>query len=181
MNRLKGPPLRNVATFFWIFGRLAKGVKISKGIFNLIPINKKIESNQGFEFQNLHLYQKKRHLALAIWQNWCLQDLHLIWKQGPSTKHFETSPSWHQQKDLVFIKWKRLFQKWMDFSETNNAVKSIMNNYYYFYELKAWPVIVCFAKIHSFLKQCFSFYENKVLLLMSTGDSLERFGGRTLF
>jgi hypothetical protein len=63
MNRLKGPPLRNVATFFWIFGRPAKGVKISKGIFNLIPINKKIESNQGFEFQKIYIYTKKK----GIW------------------------------------------------------------------------------------------------------------------
>ena len=37
------------------------------------------------------------------------------------------------------------------------------------------------SKIHSFLKQWFSFYENKVLQLMSDGASLERFGERTLF
>ena len=42
MIRLKGPLLKNVATFFWIFDPPAKGVKISEGIFNLIPIlNKK--------------------------------------------------------------------------------------------------------------------------------------------
>ena len=36
-------------------------------------------------------------------------------------------------------------------------------------------------KINSFLKQCFSFYENKVLQLMSAEASLERFGEKTLF
>ena len=30
------------------------------------------------------------------------------------------------------------------------------------------------------LKQCFSFYENKVLQLMSAGASLERFGDKDL-
>ena len=37
------------------------------------------------------------------------------------------------------------------------------------------------AKIYSFLKQWFSFYENKILQLMSAWTSLERFGGKTLF
>ena len=37
------------------------------------------------------------------------------------------------------------------------------------------------GKIHSFMKQCFPFYENKVLQLMSAGASLEEFGERTLF
>ena len=38
-----------------------------------------------------------------------------------------------------------------------------------------------FYNMHSSLKQCFSFYVNKVLQLMSTGASWERFGKRTLF
>ena len=38
----------------------------------------------------------------------------IFWKQGPFTKPFQAYPSWHQVKDLVFIKWKTLFQKWMD-------------------------------------------------------------------
>ena len=79
MIRLKGPLLKNVATFFWIFDCPVKGVKISEGIFNLIPILKKTEPNQA-------------------------------------------SPSWHQQKDLVFIKWKTLFQKWIDVSKTNSEM-----------------------------------------------------------
>jgi hypothetical protein len=36
------------------------------------------------------------------------------------------------------------------------------------------------TKIHSF-QQRFSFYENKVLQLMSAGANLERFGEKTLF
>ena len=38
-----------------------------------------------------------------------------------------------------------------------------------------------FTKIHSFLKQCSSFHEKKVLQLMSAGASLERLGEKTLF
>jgi hypothetical protein len=37
------------------------------------------------------------------------------------------------------------------------------------------------SKVHSFLKQCFSFYENKVFQLMQAGASLERFGEKTFF
>ena len=36
-------------------------------------------------------------------------------------------------------------------------------------------------KFHSFLKQCFSFYENKVHQLMSARASLEVFGKKTLY
>ena len=36
-------------------------------------------------------------------------------------------------------------------------------------------------KIHSFLKQCFSLYENEVLQLMSAGAILVRLGENTLF
>ena len=39
----------------------------------------------------------------------------ILWKQGLFTKLFQANPSWHQLKDLVFIKWKTLFQKWIDF------------------------------------------------------------------
>ena len=39
---------------------------------------------------------------------------------------------------------------------------------------------IIMAKIHSFSKQYFSLYKNKVLQLMSAGDSLERFGERDL-
>ena len=38
-----------------------------------------------------------------------------------------------------------------------------------------------FTKVHAFLKQCSSFYENKVLQLMSGGASLESFGERPYF
>ena len=37
-----------------------------------------------------------------------------------------------------------------------------------------------FNKMHSFFKQCFSFYEKKVFQLMSDGAILERFGERDL-
>ena len=36
------------------------------------------------------------------------------------------------------------------------------------------------TEIHSFLKQCFSVYENKVLQLMSAGARLEKFGEKDL-
>jgi hypothetical protein len=38
-----------------------------------------------------------------------------------------------------------------------------------------------FTKIYSFLKPCYSFYENNVCQLMSAGASLERLGERILF
>ena len=46
-----------------------------------------------------------------------------------------------------------------------------------------YPLKLCFVetKIHSFLKQWSSFYENKVLQLISAWASLEMFGERTLF
>ena len=34
----------------------------------------------------------------------------ILWKQGPFTKPFKASPSWHQLKDLVFIKMKNTFK-----------------------------------------------------------------------
>jgi hypothetical protein len=37
------------------------------------------------------------------------------------------------------------------------------------------------TKIYSFLKPCYSFYENNVCQLMSAGASLERLGKRILF
>ena len=43
-----------------------------------------------------------------------------------------------------------------------------------------WTRNIYCTKIHSFLKQCFSVYENKVLLLMSVGARLERFGEKDL-
>ena len=48
-------------------------------------------------------------------------------------------------------------------------------------ELNSSQIVEEVNKINSFLKQCFSFYENKVLQLMSAWASLERFGEKTLF
>ena len=39
----------------------------------------------------------------------------------PFTKPFHASTCWHKLKYLVFIKWKTLFQKWMDFRTFKNV------------------------------------------------------------
>ena len=39
----------------------------------------------------------------------------ILWKQGRFTKPFQASSIWYQLKDLVFIKWKILIQKWIYF------------------------------------------------------------------
>ena len=56
----------------------------------------------------------------------------ILWEQGLSTKPFQASSSWHQLKDLVSIKWKTLFQKWVDFSWTKK----------YNYRYKWWNVSI---------------------------------------
>ena len=58
-----------------------------------------------------------------------------------------------------------------------------MNFFLYFSQLIISPILLVFfiscsfpLKIHSFLNQCFSLYEHKVLQLLSAGASLKRFG-----
>jgi len=52
----------------------------------------------------------KVHLFLKQY----LRNLHFM-KTRFFTKPFQASPSWHQLKALLFIKWRTLFQKTMDF------------------------------------------------------------------
>ena len=49
--------------------------------------------------------------------NICSFDIHSFLKLHQT---FPTSPWWHQLKYLVFIRWKTLFQKWMDFRKWKN-------------------------------------------------------------
>ena len=78
---------------------------------------------------------------------------------------------WQNRKCLIFVVQLWYSKKGMEISSLSMIKHEILEQFKF--PAQIWGFKYS-PKIHSFLKQCFSFYENKVLQLMSVGASLER-------